>query len=70
MGPDDEAKYVSKVHNRAIVAAFLAGCAVNPVTGKTEFMTVSTEAEIQMGQQNYAPMQQSQGGLATISTRR
>jgi len=50
----------------AIVAAFLAGCAVNPVTGKTEFMTVSSEAEIRMGQQNYAPMQQSQGGLADL----
>ena len=47
----------------AIGVAFLAGCAVNPVTGKTEFMTVSTDAEIRMGQQNYAPMQQSQGGL-------
>ncbi len=50
----------------AIAAAFLAGCAVNPVTGKTEFMTVSTEAEIRMGQQNYAPMQQSQGGLHDV----
>ncbi len=50
----------------AIVAAFLAGCAVNPVTGKTEFMTVSPEAEIQMGTQNYAPMQQSQGGLHDV----
>ncbi len=50
----------------AITVAFLTGCAVNPVTGKTEFMTVSTEAEIQMGQQNYAPMQQSQGGLHDI----
>jgi predicted Zn-dependent protease len=42
--------------------ALLAGCAVNPVTGKTEFMTVSTEQEIAMGRQNYVPMQQSQGG--------
>ena len=50
----------------AFGVAFLAGCAVNPVTGKTEFMTVSTEAEIQMGQQNYAPMQQSQGGLHDV----
>ncbi len=50
----------------AIGVAFLAGCAVNPVTGKTEFMTVSTQAEIQMGEQNYAPMQQSQGGLHDI----
>lgn len=44
------------------ILAFLSGCAVNPVTGKTELMTVSTASEIQMGQQNYAPMQQSQGG--------
>jgi predicted Zn-dependent protease len=47
----------------AIGAAFLSGCAVNPVTGKTELMTVSTASEIQMGQQNYTPMQQSQGGV-------
>ena len=47
-------------------AAFLSGCAVNPVTGKTELMTVSTASEIQMGQQNYAPMQQSQGGAYDV----
>ncbi len=47
-------------------AAFLGGCAVNPVTGKTELMTVSTASEIQMGQQNYAPMQQSQGGAYDV----
>ncbi|MDH3303588.1 MAG: M48 family metalloprotease [Gammaproteobacteria bacterium] len=46
----------------AIGGAFLAGCAVNPVTGKRQLMTVSTASEIQMGQQNYAPMRQSQGG--------
>ncbi len=50
----------------AIAVAFLAGCAVNPVTGKTEFMTVSTESEIKIGQQNYAPMQQSQGGVYDV----
>ncbi len=50
----------------AIAVAFLSGCAVNPVTGKTELMMVSTEAEIQMGQQNYAPMQQSQGGAYDV----
>ncbi len=50
----------------AIGVALLAGCAVNPVTGKRELMTVSTASEIQMGQQNYAPMQQSQGGAYDI----
>ncbi len=50
----------------AIGAIFLGGCAVNPVTGKTELMTVSTASEIQMGQQNYVPMQQSQGGVHDV----
>ncbi|MGB5346835.1 MAG: M48 family metalloprotease [Woeseia sp.] len=42
--------------------AFASGCAVNPVTGKREITLVGEASEIQMGQQNYAPMQQSQGG--------
>jgi predicted Zn-dependent protease len=41
---------------------FLTGCSVNPVTGKRELVFVSSAQEIQMGKQNYAPMQQSQGG--------
>lgn len=50
----------------AIATAMLAGCAVNPVTGKRDLMIVSSAAEIQMGQQNYAPMQQSQGGAHDV----
>jgi len=42
--------------------ALLAGCAVNPVTGDRELILVSGEQELAMGAQNYAPMQQSQGG--------
>ena len=38
------------------------GCSVNPVTGKNELVLMSTAQEIQMGKQNYVPMQQSQGG--------
>ena len=38
------------------------GCAVNPVTGEKELSLVSTEQEIAMGEQQYAPSQQSQGG--------
>ena len=47
-----------------VVAALaaLAGCSVNPVTGDRELTLVSTAGEIQMGEQNYAPMKQSQGG--------
>ena len=46
--------------------ALLTGCAVNPVTGDREFMTVSTRDEIKMGTQNYAPMLQSQGGAYDV----
>ena len=40
----------------------LGACAVNPVTGERELVLVSEAGEIQMGEQNYAPMQQAQGG--------
>ncbi len=45
---------------------FVSGCSVNPVTGKREFMMVSTAQEIAMGKQNYVPMQQSQGGVYDV----
>ena len=35
-----------------IVVPFLAGCAVNPVTGERELILVSGAQEIQMGAQN------------------
>ena len=41
---------------------FLTACSVNPVTGKSELVLMSTAQEIEMGRQNYVPMQQSQGG--------
>lgn len=40
----------------------LEGCAVNPVTGSNELTFVSEAEEIQIGQKNYLPAQQSQGG--------
>lgn len=57
-----------------IVAAAiaLAACGVNPVTGKKELQFVSEAQEIQIGQKNYAPTRQSQGGdfivLPEVST--
>lgn len=44
------------------VLLVLAGCAVNPVTGKRELSLVSEAQEIQIGTENYAFMQQSGGG--------
>jgi len=44
----------------------LQGCAVNPVTGKNEFSLVSENQEISMGQENFAPSQQMEGGVYNI----
>ena len=45
-----------------LAALALAGCATNPVTGRTELHMVSEGQEIQLGQQYYGPSRQSQGG--------
>ena len=50
----------------AVTALLVAGCAVNPVTGDRELMLVSSSQEIEMGRQNYLPMQQSQGGVYDV----
>lgn len=54
------------MHNRLITCVLvlltLAGCAVNPVTGRSEFSLVSESQEIAIGEENYAFMQQSGGG--------
>ncbi len=39
-----------------------AGCAVNPVTGQRELSLYGEEWELEIGEQYYAPMRQSQGG--------
>jgi predicted Zn-dependent protease len=39
-----------------------AGCATNPVTGKSELSIVSESWELKTGAQQYAPARQSQGG--------
>ena len=44
----------------------LGGCSVNPVTGKQELVFMSTAQEIELGRQNYVPMQQSQGGVYDV----
>src|SRR5210317_693074 len=49
-----------------LLAAATAGCAVNPVTGKADFMMVSEAQELAIGAQNYAPMQQAEGGIYDI----
>ena len=45
-----------------ILGLSLAACGVNPVTGKKEIQFVSEAQELQLGEQNYAPTRQSEGG--------
>ena len=60
---------IRQTFSRLIPLAFLglsSACTVNPVTGKSEFMVVSEAQELAIGTQNYAPMQQSQGGAYDV----
>jgi predicted Zn-dependent protease len=43
-------------------ALTFAGCVINPVTGDRELALVSADQEIAIGEQQYAPSQQMQGG--------
>ncbi|OZG72208.1 peptidase M48 [Hahella sp. CCB-MM4] len=44
----------------------LAGCSVNPVTGKRELMLISEQQELAIGSEQYGPAQQSQGGRYVV----
>ena len=46
----------------SLLALLVVGCSTNPVTGKRELSFYSTASEIRLGEQNYIPGQQSQGG--------
>ena len=61
--------FTAVMRNTVMVVCTLllaCACAVNPVTGKREFMVVPSAADIQVGEQNYFPMQQSQGGVYAV----
>ena len=45
-----------------LALCLVAGCAVNPVTGRNELNFVSEEQERSIGAQQYGPSQQGQGG--------
>ena len=46
----------------ALFTAVLAACSTNPVTGEKDLMLVGEGTELSIGQQQYAPMRQSEGG--------
>lgn len=47
----------------ALALVLVLGCVTNPVTGKSELRLMSARQEIQLGLQNYSPMQQAEGGV-------
>ncbi|MGS2718412.1 M48 family metalloprotease [Eionea flava] len=49
-----------------ITLTLVTGCETNPVTGKRQLSLVSTSQELAIGEQQYEPSQQSQGGTYTI----
>src|SRR5688572_2197243 len=72
----NDATYVRVTHERVsamdkqqrfifsvtFTATLLASCVINPVTGDRELALVSPEQEIAIGEQQYEPSQQMQGG--------
>ncbi|MGI9259610.1 MAG: peptidase M48, partial [Gammaproteobacteria bacterium] len=45
-----------------ILSVFLGGCAVNPVTGERQLALISTPEQIAIGEEQYFPSRQMQGG--------
>jgi predicted Zn-dependent protease len=50
----------------SLIAISLAACGVNPVTGKKEIQFVSEAQELKIGEQNYSPTRQAEGGDLTV----
>ncbi len=54
---------------RLVITVCLAtavGCSVNPVTGQKEWTPLSPQGEVALGEQNYEPYQQQQGGRYVV----
>ena len=49
-----------------VSCTLLSTCGVNPVTGKKEIQFVSESQELQIGEKNYAPTRQGEGGDFTV----
>jgi predicted Zn-dependent protease len=58
----EEGSTVMRSVRLGLLLCLLAGCAVNPVTGRNEVSIVSEAQERSIGAQQYGPSQQSQGG--------
>jgi len=49
-----------------LILFLFVGCGANPVTGKRELQIISESQEVSIGQENYLPSQQSQGGIYVV----
>jgi predicted Zn-dependent protease len=49
-----------------LATSFLGGCGINPVTGERELQFISEGQEIKIGEEQYGPSQQMQGGDLSI----
>ena len=55
-------KLINRVAILLSLLVAISACGVNPVTGDSELQWISTAQEIKIGQQNYLPSRQVQGG--------
>jgi beta-barrel assembly-enhancing protease len=53
----------------SLISAFLGACATNPVTGESELALISETSELDIGQKQYTPARQMQGGDYTVDPR-
>jgi len=62
----ESAMKTARILVMALLVGTLAACGTNPVTGKKEIQFISESSEIAIGNQNYAPMRQSEGGDVNV----
>src|SRR5262245_19021704 len=60
------AKTASSIVLIAASGLLLGACGVNPVTGKKEIQFVTETQELQIGEKNYSPTRQGEGGDLTV----
>ena len=53
---------IARICGLVVLVLGLSACGTNPVTGKSEIQFVSETQEIDIGEKNYAPTRQSEGG--------
>lgn len=59
-------KGIAKLIGLLALASMVAGCSTNPVTGKSQLNLISPAQEVALGEKQYGPSQQSQGGAYTV----